>query len=292
MKFAGIWPAMVTPMTEQQDISIPAIEQLTNELISYGVHGLFALGTNGEFHMLTKEEKRTVAKTIVRAAAGRVPVMAGTGGNSTREVIELSKEMESIGVDALSVITPFFVPPGPEELSVHYESIADAVGVPVILYNIPSKTGMSISADTAKRLAKHPNIAGIKDSSGDFDLIKAYIDVSQGEDFAVFAGTDSLILQTLQAGGHGAVAATANVLPDHVLAIYDGFLAKDARKSEEAQASLQALRDTFSLKAIPSALKKAVELKGIPAGPPRLPVTEASGAELEAIKHMMQGYQK
>ncbi|PAD19675.1 4-hydroxy-tetrahydrodipicolinate synthase [Terribacillus saccharophilus] len=290
MNLTGIWPAMVTPFSADQRINKEAIQKLTNYLIEAGVHGLFALGTNGEFHMLDRNEKLTVAGEIIRAANGRVPVMVGTGGNSTKEVIELSRDMEALGADALSIITPYFVSPDQSELAVHYETIASAVTIPVMLYNIPSKTGMTIEAQTVARLAKHPNILGIKDSSGNFDNIQAYIDVSKNEEFAVFAGTDSLILQTLRAGGQGAVAATANVLPDKVLAIYHGFQDNDEQQAEEAQSSLQPLRDTFGLGAIPSSLKKAVELVGIPVGPPRLPVTEANGEVLQQIKNMMQEY--
>lgn len=290
MNLTGIWPAMVTPFTEDQRINEDAIQKLTNYLIEAGVHGLFALGTNGEFHMLDRDEKLAVAKEIIQTANGRVPVMVGTGGNSTKKVIDLSRDMEALGADALSIITPYFVAPDQTDLAVHYETIASAVTIPVMLYNIPSKTGMSIEAETVARLAKHPNILGIKDSSGKFDNIKAYIEATKNEEFAVFAGTDSLILQTLRAGGQGAVAATANVLPDKVLAIYEGFQNNDEQQAEEAQSSLQPLRETFVLGAIPSSLKKAVELAGIPVGPPRLPVTEAKGEVLQKIENMMQGY--
>lgn len=289
MKLAGIWPAMVTAFDEEQHVSEKNLKQLTDHLIGEGVHGLFILGTNGEFHMLTTEEKLLVARTVMEAADNRVPVMVGTGGNSTKEVIDLSLQMKDLGADALSIITPYFIPITQEELAEHYEYIADAIEMPIMLYNIPSKTGMHIEPETVERLADHPYIIGIKDSSGKFGNIQAYIDVTKGKDFAVFAGTDSLILQTLQAGGKGAVAATANVLPKTVLDIYR-HAQEDTAAAEAAQKSLQPLRDTFAYGTIPSSLKKAIQIKGFQVGDPRLPVKPVSEEALRKIENMMEQY--
>ncbi len=283
---------MLTPLTKEQTVNVAVIRQLTNHLIESGVHGIFALGTNGEFHLFNTEEKVKIAQTIIDEANGKVPVIIGAGGNSTEEVIELSKHMEQIGADALSIITPYFVAPTQEEVIVHFEKIAEATSLPVLLYNIPSKTGMSLEAETVARLAKVPNIKGIKDSSGNFDNIQRYIDVTKEEDFSVFAGTDSLILQTLLAGGAGAVAATANMIPDIVVSIYNNWLDGNIEQAQRAQEKLQPLRDTFKYGTLPAALKKAVELSGIPVGPPKLPVSELSGDALEEVMKMVAGYKK
>lgn len=181
-------------------------------MIDAHVHGLFALGTNGEFHMFNIEDKLKVAEIIIQETAGRVSVMVGSGGNSTEETIWLSKEMERLGADALSVITPFFIPPTQEEAA-HYKTIAASVSLPVLLYNIPSKTGFHLEPETVAELAKVDNIVGIKDSGGKFENIQKYIEQTKQEDFAVFAGTDSLILKTLQAGGAGAVAKNGKYAP-------------------------------------------------------------------------------
>ncbi|WP_078412341.1 4-hydroxy-tetrahydrodipicolinate synthase [Priestia abyssalis] len=292
MDLKGIIPAMLTPLTKEQTVNVAVIRQLTNHLIESGVHGIFALGTNGEFHLFNTEEKVKIAQTIIDEANGKVPVIIGAGGNSTEEVIELSKHMEQIGADALSIITPYFVAPTQEEVIVHFEKIAEATSLPVLLYNIPSKTGMSLEAETVARLAKVPNIKGIKDSSGNFDNIQRYIDVTKEEDFSVFAGTDSLILQTLLAGGAGAVAATANMIPDIVVSIYNNWLDGNIEQAQRAQEKLQPLRDTFKYGTLPAALKKAVELSGIPVGPPKLPVSELSGDALEEVMKMVAGYKK
>lgn len=292
MEFKGIFPAMLTPLDSDQKVNEKVLREITNYFIEAGVHGLFALGTNGEFHLFSEEEKLNIAKIIIDEAKGRVPVMIGTGGNGTAEVIELSKKMEALGADALSVITPYFVTPSQEDLAAHYEKIAEAVSIPVLLYNIPGKTGMTIEPETVARLAKVKNIAGIKDSSGKFENIEQYINVTKEEDFSVLAGTDSLILKTLMAGGVGAIAATANMLPKTVVAIYNNWLNGNIEEAQKAQEELQPLRDTFLLGSIPSALKKAVELKGIPVGAPRLPISELSGEALEKVKKMVQYYKE
>lgn len=290
MDLKGIIPAMLTPLTKEQTVNVKGIQQLTNYLIKSGVHGLFTLGTNGEFHLFSAEEKMKIAQSIIDEVNGRVPVIVGTGGNSTEEVIELSKKMEEIGADALSVITPYFISPTQEELIVHFEKIAEATSLPVLLYNIPPRTGVNLAPETVARLAKVPNIVGIKDSSGNFENIEQYIRVTKEDDFSVFAGTDSLILKTLMAGGVGAVAATANMIPDIVVSIYNSWLEGNVEEAQKAQEKLQPLRDTFKYGTLPSPLKKAVELYGIPVGPPKLPVSELSGDALEKVKEMVAGY--
>src|SRR5699024_6163822 len=190
-----------------------------------------------------------------------------------------------------SVITPYFISPSQVELQKYFEDIADVTDIPIFLYNIPSKTGVSIEPNTVKLLAKHSNIYGIKDSSGDFELIQSYLTETIDEDFSVFAGTDSLILKTLQAGGQGAIAATANAIPENVVAIYNNWKRGLVEEAEEAQQSLQPLRDTFPLSTIPASLKKAVELFGIPVRPPRKPVQEVNKETVKIIEKMVESYQ-
>ncbi|MCS7463680.1 4-hydroxy-tetrahydrodipicolinate synthase [Paenibacillus doosanensis] len=290
MELKGIIPAMLTPLTEEKRINEPVVRQLANRLIESGVHGIFILGTNGEFHLLTAEEKRFMARIVIEEVKGRVPVIVGTGGGTTEDVIELSKQMEQLGADAISVITPFFIAPSQEELIVHYTKIAEAVKLPVILYNIPARTGVNLEPETAAVLAKIPNIIGIKDSSGNFANIEHYIRVTKDEPFDVYAGTDSLILKTLLAGGAGAVAATGNMLPETVVSIYENWRNGNIGEAQKAQDALQPLRDTFALGTLPSVLKKAVELHGISVGPPKSPVSSLSGEALEKVQAMVDFY--
>jgi len=290
MKFKGIITAMVTPFDENQEINTTATKQLINKLINAGVDGIFILGTNGEFHLLTDDEKVTFAKLVIDEVNKRVPVYVGTGGNSTRQVIALSKKMEALGADALSVITPFFLVPTQEEVIKHYKAVAESVKIPIILYNIPKNTGMNLEPETVSELSKVKNIAGIKDSSGKIENIQSYIEASKGQDFCVLSGSDSLILKALEIGATGAIAATSNLLTELDVSIYQNFLKGDMGAAEKAQKDIDVLRGVLKLGTVPSILKKFVELSGIPVGPARLPVTEPNAEAVEKIKEMLNYY--
>ncbi|UQZ94252.1 4-hydroxy-tetrahydrodipicolinate synthase [Bacillus safensis] len=292
MNIQGIIPAILTPLTEKEHFHPEVATQLVNRLIDSGVHGIFALGTNGEFHLFSEEEKLQIAETVVKAVGRRVPVFIGAGENSTEATIRLSNKLADLGVDVLSIITPYFVAPTQEELYEHFRHISENVNIPILLYNIPSRTGVSLAPETVARLSALPNVLGIKDSSGNIENIKAYLDVTKDEDFVVLAGTDSLILDTLKLGGAGAVAATANVLPETVVGLYKSFQKGKLDESEHFQKQLQPLRATFGLGTLPAPLKKAAELYGIPVGPPKSPVKELSGEALEAVAQTVEHYRK
>lgn len=288
----GIIAAMVTPMKENEDIDLEGMRYLTDYLIRKGVHGLFCLGTTGEFYGLTESEKLEVIRTVVEEANGRVPVYAGTGGTTTREVIALTNKVENLGVKAVSVITPYFIAPSQQELYLHYKNIAESTDIDIILYNIPMRTGLHLEAQTVSRLSQIQNIVGIKDSSGKFENIQSYID-STDSDFTVLAGTDSLILQTLMAGGKGAIAATANVVPEIAVAIYENFVHGDLEKAGEAQEALKPLRNAFGLGTAPGVLKQAVNLMGINVGYPRMPVSKLEGEALDKLTQVIsENYRK
>ncbi|WP_055667235.1 4-hydroxy-tetrahydrodipicolinate synthase [Desnuesiella massiliensis] len=290
MEYKGIICAMITPLDENQNINPQATRELIDYLLDRGVYGLFILGTNGECHVLTDDEKVEFAKIVIEHTNNRVPVFVGTGGNSTREVINLSKRMEAIGASALSIITPYFVPPTQQELIEHYKAVAAEVTLPIMMYNMPGKTGINIEPESVRELAKVKNIVGIKDSGGKLDNMKAYLEVTKGEDFGVFSGSDSLILDILKAGGHGAVAATANFLAEIDVAIYDNFIKGDLEAAQKAQSSIEELRSILKLGTIPSVIKQTVVLNGINVGPARLPVTQPTGEKLEEIKRVVEAY--
>lgn len=290
MQVKGIIAAMITPFDEQQRINEDATRQLIDKLIGAGVSGIFILGTNGEFHMLDDAEKLHFASVVINHVRGRVPVYAGTGGNSTKQVIALSKQMEQLGANALSVITPYFVPPTQRELVVHYKAVAEAVETPILLYNIPKSTGVNIEAETVSELAKIRNIVGIKDSSGKLENIQSYIKAAQGEDFAVLSGSDSLILPALKAGATGAIAATANLLAALDVSIYEHYLKDELEAAAKLQADIEVLRAVLKLGTVPSMIKKSVELSGIPVGLARAPVSAPDKQVVAQIKHMLHYY--
>lgn len=288
MEIKGIIPAMVTPFDQVEALNEEALRQLVNYLIEGGVHGLFPIGSQGEFYALTAEEKGRVWEIVVEEAAGRAPVYAGTTAVTTREVIALNKVAERAGVDAVSVMTPFFITPNQEELYQHYTTIADATRLPVILYSNPGRSGgLNLSVDVVARLAEHPNIVAIKDSSGDFSLTAAYIRCT-GDDFTVLLGRDTLIYAGLLHGAKGAIAATANVVPALVMEIYQAFVEEDFRRALEAQNRLAPLRQAFGLGTFPVVVKEALTLIGINAGPARSPVGPLTAERREKLKNVLQ----
>ncbi len=287
MEINGIITAMVTPMSENEKINVQGTKDLINRLISKKVDGLFILGTNGEFHTLSNQEKIDFATLVIETVNHRVPVYVGTGGNSTKEVIELSKIMESLGADALSVITPYFLTVSEQELLHHYRSIAESVNIPIILYNIPENTGINLHPELVKKLAKIPNIQGIKDSSGKIENIKRYLEETRGQDFSVLVGSDSKIYEALKLGAHGAIAATANVITENDVNIYQYFKSREFAKAEKCQEDVNVLRKVLHKATTPAVLKAAVNLLGIEAGSPRLPVAKCKPEVVDEMKQCL-----
>src|SRR6184192_820625 len=204
MQIRGIIPPVATPMLANEDLDLPRLRGFIDHLIGEGVHGIFVLGTNSEFYALDEKEKQEVIATAVAHVNKRVPVYAGTGAETTREAVRVTKMAEREGVDGVSVITPYFILPSQQEIFDHYRRVAESTSLPVLLYNNPSTCGgVKIDVDTAARLAEVPNVLGIKDSSGDLqntnELVRAV-----PERFAVMMGRDTLILPALLFGAHGA----------------------------------------------------------------------------------------
>jgi 4-hydroxy-tetrahydrodipicolinate synthase len=287
IEIQGIIPAMVTPLDDQEELDEAGLRRLVNFLIEGGVHGLFPIGSQGEFYAFSPEEKRRVWEIVVEQAAGRVPVYAGTGAIATREVIELNRIAEQAGVDAVSVISPYFISPTEAELYAHYVAIAEATSLPVLLYNNPGRTGVKLSVRLVARLAEHPNIVGIKDSSGDLTLAIEMVRHT-GDDFAVLMGRDSLIYAGLLHGIKGAIAATANVVPALLVEIYQAFLQGDLARSLAAQEKLLPLRLAFELGTFPVVVKDAMNMIGVQVGPPRRPLQSLQGDALDKLRDVLE----
>lgn len=272
----GIIPAMVTPFDRRGEIDVNGVGRVVNYLLDGGVHGIFVSGSQGEFWALTEAEKGLLFERTVEAVDGRVPVYGGTGAESTGEVIRISKAAEDVGVDAVSVLTPYYIRPGMEELFDHYQKIAGRVDLPILVYSNPGRTGVTIDPSTMGRLHEEcSNIVGIKDSSGDLTLTSEYIDRC-GDDFSVLAGRDTLILATLLYGGKGAIAACGNIVPELIVRIYDGYMLDDLQIALEAQRKLAPLRHAFSFGTFPVVIKEAMNLMGFSVGRCRDPVSESS----------------
>lgn len=290
MEIKGIITAMVTPFDENQKINETAARQLVDKLIGQGVHGLFILGTNGEFHVLSDDEKVAFAKIVIDQANHRVPVYVGAGACGTQETIKLAQRMEAVGADALSVISPYFIAPTQQELAEHYRKVAEAVNIPIIMYNIPKNTGINIEPETVKSLIGVKNIAGIKDSSGNMENMQGYIDAGAGTDFVVLVGSDSKILPALKIGAAGAIAGTSNVIAQLDVSIYDNYLKGNMEAAEQAQKDIDVLRGVLKLGTVPSVMKRTVTLLGINVGDARYPVSKLPAEADEKIKEALAYY--
>lgn len=272
MEINGIIAAMQTPMYEDGMINEQEMRNQINRQIKAGVDAVFCLGTNGEFYILDMEEKLRVMEIFVDEVRGRVPVYAGTGCISTKDTVFLSKKAKEIGVDVLSVITPYFAALNQEELYQHYAQVAEDIDLPIVLYNIPARAGASLAPATVGRLASdYKNIAGIKDSSGNFNNILQYIDATDQDTFSVLSGNDALILWTLLAGGKGGITAIANILPEAMVEIYQKYLKGDMEGAKAAQSYIGPIRECFKYGNPNSIVKRATNLIGQPVGPCRAP---------------------
>lgn len=291
--FKGIITPIVTPFNRDADQSINygALKTIIEYLLNAGVSAVFALGSNGEFHVLNHEEKIAVAKGVVENVNHRVPVFAGTGSCSTSEAISLSQEMEKIGVDALSVVNPYFIKPNNTEIYNYYKEIAENTNLPVILYNIPKNTGYNIPVSVVKELAKIRNVVGIKDSSGDLNLVKQYQEIAENKGFQVFIGSDLKILAAYKLGVRAAIAGTSNLIPKVLVKLDKAINSGDNNKAEELQESIEVLHTTLQLGTVPSILKRSVELAGIAkVGPARKPVHETNKEVDKKIIKMLNFY--
>ncbi|TCO76873.1 4-hydroxy-tetrahydrodipicolinate synthase [Marinisporobacter balticus] len=297
MNIGGIIPAIATPMFEDGSINEVELRNQVNRQINKGANGVFCLGTNGEAYILSKEEKIRVMELFVEETKGRVPVYAGTGCVGTKDTIELSQKAKEIGIDALSVISPYFAAINQDEIYEHYASLADSVDLPIVLYNMPARTGNNLDYKTVSKLAKnYKNIAGIKDSGGNFDNILRYIENTEKDTFSVLSGNDSLILWTLMAGGKGGITAVANILPEIMVSIYKYWSEGNFEKAKEAQDAIRPIRDCFKFGNPNSIVKRAANLIGQPVGPCRKPFgiisKETDIAIIDTIKEYYAQYAK
>ena len=289
IEIKGVIVPLLTPMNDDETINEKELRNQVNRQIESGIHALFPLGTNGEAYILSREEKEQVLKIVVDEAKGRVPVYGGTGCISTKETIELSLKAKEIGVDVLSIITPSFAAASQDELYEHYKEVAKAVDLPIVLYNIPARTGNALAPATVEKLSKIPNIVGVKDSSGNFDNMLQYIEKTRyRKDFAVLSGNDSLILWCLLAGGRVGIAGCANVFPSTMASIYDTFIAGNLDKAREIQDSIRSFRDCFKFGNPNTIVKTAVSLLGYPVGKCRKPFCQVPEAGIEAIKKVLE----
>jgi 4-hydroxy-tetrahydrodipicolinate synthase len=288
MQIRGIIPPVATPMQANEDLDLPRLKWFLDHLIANGVHGVFVLGTNSEFYAMDEKEKQQVIATAVEHVNGRVPVFAGTGAETTREAVRLTKMAEKEGANGVSVITPYFVLPNQQEIYHHYCRIAENTSLPVVLYNNPATCGgVKIDVDTVGRLAEIPNILGVKDSSGDLQNTIEYLRVVP-ERFSVMMGRDTLIYPALVFGARGAVPATGNIAPRILVEIYESFMRGDQVASLAAQRKLNPIRMALTLGTAPGGVKAALQLLGLSIGPCRSPVAPLPQDKMQKMRAALQ----
>src|SRR5579872_393110 len=269
----GIIPPVVTPFTAEEELDFEKLKSHIDFMLAKGVQGIFVLGTTGEFYALDEREKQEVVATAVAHVNGRSPVFVGTGAETTREVIRLTKMAEREKASGVSVITPYFIKPTQNELIDHFRRVAENTKLPVVLYNNPATCGgLSIEPETVARLAEVPNIIGIKDSSGDLQNTIEIIRQTSREKFSVLNGRDTLILAALSFGAQGAIPASCNIAPDLCVGIYGSFIKGDLEAAKEFQSRLHPIRMAMSLGTGNGAIKEALTILGRPCGPNRSPI--------------------
>lgn len=273
MKLHGIVTPVVTPMHANEDVDLARLRRVIDRNLTAKVHAIFVLGTTGEFYALDADEKQAVVAAAVGHVQKRVPVIAGTGAESTREAIKLTRMAEREGADAVTVITPYFVQPSQAELIAHFRAVAESTKLPIVLYQNPGHCGgVKLDVATVAKLAEVPNIVGMKDSAGDLGTLIEFVKATPAE-FAVMQGRDTLIEPALCYGAKGSVPATANIAPELAVAVYESHVRGDAAGARAAQAKFSPLR--LGLKGTPpGGIKAAMNAAGWDVGPSRGPLRQ------------------
>ena len=283
--FEGTFVAIVTPF-KNGNIDEEALRGLIDFQIAGGVDGVVPCGTTGESATLNHEEHDQVIRIAVGACKGKIKVLAGTGSNSTHEAIELSQSAKKAGADGLLQITPYYNKPNQEGLYQHFSSIAGNIDLPIILYNVPSRTSVNMSPETVARLAKIQNIVGIKEASGSLQSISKIIN-DCGKEFTVLSGDDPLLWPILAIGGKGVISVTANILPTKVVAICKAAAKGNIKDAQSIHYELMDINDTLFIDTNPMPVKAALHLMGKIESEVRAPLVRLSSNNLEKLKKIM-----
>jgi len=284
--FKGSFTALITPFTEN-GLDEAAFQSLVEWQIAEGTDGLVPCGTTGESPTLSHEEHHRVVELCIEVAKGKVPVIAGAGSNSTAEAIALAAHAKKVGADAILVVTPYYNKPTQEGLYQHFKAIHDSVDIPIVLYNIPGRSVIDMSIETMARLAKLPNIVGVKDATNDLARpIKTA--ATCGADFSLLSGEDGTAVAFLAQGGHGCISVTSNVAPRLCGDLHDAWAAGDFAKVAQIRDKLAPLHDAMFCETNPAPVKYAASLLGRGNGKVRLPLVEISDASKEKVRIAMQ----
>lgn len=290
MNFGNVLTAMVTPFDKHGEVDLEATKGLVNHLIANGSDGLVVAGTTGESPTLSHNEKLALFKLVVETVNGRVPVIAGTGSNNTKESVELTKEAEAAGVDGIMLVVPYYNKPSQEGMFQHFRTIAAATSLPVMLYNIPGRSVVNMEAETIIRLSRIENIVSVKEASGDLDQVAEIISKAKGN-FSVYTGDDSLTLPTLAIGGTGVVSVASHIIGNEMQEMVQLFLQGDVANAAALHRHLLPLMQELFVAPNPTPVKAGLNRIGVEVGGVRLPLVPLNERELESLHHVMAAYE-
>jgi 4-hydroxy-tetrahydrodipicolinate synthase len=283
--FKGVITALITPLRDG-NVDEAAFDRLLERQIAAGVHGVVPMGTTGESASLTLDEHKRVVERCVTAAAGRVRVIAGAGASATDKAIDLARFAKTVGADGTLVVTPYYNRPSQAGLEAHFRAVADAVQIPMLVYNVPGRTGVDLANETVAALADHPNVVGIKDATGDLGRV-SWMRNHVASDFALISGDDPSWLGYLAQGGHGAISVTSNVAPEGMVALYDAVQSGDLTLARTWQDRLIGLHKGLFLDNSPSPTKFALSRLGLCGEEVRLPLAPTREAVRPDIERAM-----
>lgn len=289
--FEGVFPALITPFQRNQgkNLDLDGLRSNIAHLVASGVHGVVPCGSTGESATLSFAEHEQVVEVAIDEVNGKVPVLAGTGSNNTSEALRFTRAAKDAGADGVLVISPYYNKPNRSGLVKHYTAIAD-LDIPVVLYNVPGRTGQNITPDIVAELAQHPNIVGVKEASGDISQISTIIELTRDQDFSVISGDDNLTLPILSLGGKGVISVAANIFPCPLIEIYELVKKGDYEAARNIHFLYSSLFRAMFIESNPIPVKKAAELLGMASGPLRLPLDEASEQTTSKLKEVLSRY--
>ena len=285
-RFGAVVTAMVTPFREDHSLDVDAARGLAAHLLEHGSESLVVAGSTGESPTLTHREKLELFGSIIEVAKGKGKVLCGTGTYDTAETLELSREAEDLGADGLLLVTPYYNKPPQRGLLEHFRRVANAVGLPIVAYNIPGRTGIRIEHDTLLQMAEIPNIVGVKDSTGDFQAISRLISEAP-PDFEVYSGDDWATFGYLCLGAVGIVSVASHLVGDRIRQLCDLVFTGDIPAARKIHEDLTPLFNALFITSNPIPVKTALEMVGHPVGPPRLPLVPATSEERERIRRAL-----
>lgn len=287
--FKGAITAIVTPFNEDLSINYDKLKELLEFQIENNIQGIVVCGTTGESSTLTTEERKSIIKFTVEVVNKRIPVIAGTGTNDTKYSIELSKYAESVNVDGLLLVTPYYNKCTQDGLYEHFKSIAENVKTPIILYNVPSRTGVNIQPETVVKLSKIDNIVGIKEASSDLSQI-AKILSSVDNNFSVYSGNDDQILPILSLGGKGVISVISNILPKETQSLCDNYFDNNLDKAKNIQLKYLKLMNNMFIEVNPIPIKECMNILGYKVGSTRLPLTDMKESNKIILKETLKEF--